>query len=438
MAAPLQVGVARATITPPVGIQLVGFAGRGPALGLHDDLYATALVASSGDARAALITCDLLGLDADRVAEVRAEVARRTDIPAAHVMVSCSHTHYGPSVGMPHHGEPEADVAAYIRVLPHLLAGAVQQAAAKLQEARIGVGRGSSDIGINRRERLSDGTIKLGHNPDGPIDREVGVIRFDGADGRPLATLANFACHPVSQGGSVRLISADYPGRTRAVVEQLTEAPCLFLQGAGANINTRRMEPDNEPARQQGTILACDVVRTRERVSSAPAAGVAVASETLALPAMTFASEAEGREQVAALERQSADQRARGADPGAIQWTERRLERARRQLDSLCSGDPLPSIAAEVQALRLGPVVLAGAPGEIFNEIGRAVKERSPAPETFFLGYTNGSIGYVPVPEAYPEGGYEVTHACRVDPPAAGMIIEGCLRMVGRVVGRAE
>jgi hypothetical protein len=83
-------------------------------------------------------------------------------------------------------------------------------------------------------------------------------------------------------------------------------------------------------------------------------------------------------------------------------------------------------------------VVLATAPGEIFNEIGRAVKDRSPMPNTFFLAYTNGSIGYVPVPEAYAEGGYEVSHACRVDPPAAGMIIEGCLRMVSEVAPARE
>jgi len=434
MTLPLQVGVARTTITPPVGISLVGFAGRGPSLGINDDLYATALVAASGNTRAALLTCDLLGLEAERVAEVRAEVARRTDIPADHVMIACTHTHYGPAVGPPRHGEPEADVLAYTHLLPHLLAGAVQEAAGQLQEAYVGVGRGSCDIGINRRERREDGSIWLGQNPAGPVDREVGVVRFDGTDGRPLAILVNFACHPVSQGGTVRLISADYPGRTREVVEELTGAPCLFLQGAGANINPVRMEADYESARQQGTLLGCTAVAVWEKITPEPAAGVAAASEVLELPAMTFPSEAEGQEQVAELERQLGEQRAQNAPPGSIYWTELRLERARQKLASLRTGEPLPPILGEVQALRLGPVVLVSGPGEIFNEIGRAVKDRSPAPYTFFLGYTNGSIGYVPVPEAYPEGGYEVSHACRVDPPAAGMIIEGCLRQVGRVL----
>ena len=58
----LTAGVARATITPPVGIDMSGFAGREPSLGIHDELYATALVFEEGEERVALVTCDLLFL----------------------------------------------------------------------------------------------------------------------------------------------------------------------------------------------------------------------------------------------------------------------------------------------------------------------------------------------------------------------------------------
>jgi hypothetical protein len=103
------------------------------------------------------------------------------------------------------------------------------------------------------------------------------------------------------------------------------------------------------------------------------------------------------------------------------------LERVRRALESWESGEPLPPIESEVQAWRLGELGLVTAPGEIFTEIGLAVKESSPFADTFFLSCTNDSIGYVPVPEAYSEGGYEVTHASRVDPEAAGILREACL-----------
>ena len=66
----------------------------------------------------------------------------------------------------------------------------------------------------------------------------------------------------------------------------------------------------------------------------------------------------------------------------------------------------------------------------MFNEIGVAIKSRSPFADTFFVGYTNGSIGYIPVPQAYPEGGYEVEFASQVNPEAAGIVTEGCLKLL--------
>ncbi|MFQ5808837.1 MAG: hypothetical protein ACE5JM_04370, partial [Armatimonadota bacterium] len=62
-----------------------------------------------------------------------------------------------------------------------------------------------------------------------------------------------------------------------------------------------------------------------------------------------------------------------------------------------------------------------------------AVKQRSPLAHTMFLGYTNGHIGYVPVPEEYPKGGYEVERACRVGPEAAGIITDTALALLRRV-----
>jgi neutral ceramidase len=105
--------------------------------------------------------------------------------------------------------------------------------------------------------------------------------------------------------------------------------------------------------------------------------------------------------------------------------------------DSLRTGVPLAPVPAELCALRFGDVALVTAPGEIFNETGTEVKRRSPLPRTCYVAYTNGTIGYVPIPAAYPEGGYEVTHACRVGPEAAPMITETSLRLLEAVAGSA-
>ena len=150
----------------------------------------------------------------------------------------------------------------------------------------------------------------------------------------------------------------------------------------------------------------------------------------VALPGYRYDSEDICGALVSELQEEVARIRQRDGSGGSLWWAEHRLERVRKALESWRSGLPLEPIDAELQAWRLGPLALATAPGEIFTESGMHVKQGSPFEHTFFLGYTNGSIGYVPTRSAYPEGGYEVTHACRVDPDAAELIDEGCLSLL--------
>jgi hypothetical protein len=426
----LQVGVARADITPPVGIRSAGFASRGPLTRWHDPLYATALVAAGDEHKVAIVACDLLGLNAETVGDVRRGIEARTDIPAHAIAIACTHTHYGPD---PYRVASDPLVAAYRANLIHALTGVVAEADDALQPAILGVGWGTSYIGINRREKLPDGRVILGRNPGGAIDRAVGVLRIDAPDGTPLACVVNFQTHPVSQTGTVDHISADYPGRTRDLVEELTGARCLFLQGACGNINTAIMDPRYEPARTLGTRLGCEVVRVWETISPDTVVvetgrpWLAAHAETVDLPGIRYGS-AEGAEAlVRELEADLAQYAAQDAAEGRIRWAERRLDRVRAARDSWQTGVLPDPVGAEIQAVRIGALGVVTAPGEIFTQIGSEVKARSPFAETFFVGYANGSIGYVPVPEAYPDGGYEVNNASRVDPGAAAILTEGCL-----------
>jgi hypothetical protein len=116
--------------------------------------------------------------------------------------------------------------------------------------------------------------------------------------------------------------------------------------------------------------------------------------------------------------------------PARRYWNETRLERARLGLAALGGGAPLPPVRGDVSALRIGDAALAANPCELFCEIGLAIKQASPFPWTGIAGYTDGAIGYVPTPAAYPDGGYEVESACRVDPQAAVMIEQVTLRLL--------
>ncbi|MGH9693084.1 MAG: neutral/alkaline non-lysosomal ceramidase N-terminal domain-containing protein, partial [Bryobacteraceae bacterium] len=98
MALELRVGVHSEIITPPLGSQMAGFAARGGvAQGVHDDLHARALVVDDGTTIAALISVEIIGIDRELADRVREEICLRTGIPAAHVVISATHTHCGPA-----------------------------------------------------------------------------------------------------------------------------------------------------------------------------------------------------------------------------------------------------------------------------------------------------------------------------------------------------
>jgi neutral ceramidase len=425
---------------------MIGFAGRGPARGLHDDLTATALVPEGppalraddrpddGITRLAIIACDLLFLRTEEVHGVREAVGRLTDVPPDHVVVTCSHTHYGP-LTEPGRDDQVPQVPPYLANLVHLLAGAVALARANLGACRLGFGQGEARIGINRRERTADGQIILGQNPSGPVDPRLAVLRVDGTDGRPLAAVLNYACHPVSLGSQCTDISADFPGTARRLVEEQTGATCLFLQGAAGNINPLLMGWDWTHLARLGLPLGAEAVRVYW--STTPNAGessggLSAARSQLDLPPLLPASIAEGWEMVAALEAER-DRLREAGDPGALWWTELRLERTRKGLDALQGGAAVPPVQAELAVLRLGHAIgLITAPGEIFMEIGQSIAARSPFRHTLYAGYTDGTIGYVPTRAAYAEGGYEVTHACRMAPEAGEQIEEESVRLLKR------
>ena len=452
MANDLSAGVARVTITPPIGIPMMGFAGRGPAGGIHDDLAATALVLegppalesgrerAAGTSRLAIIACDLLFLRIEEVRAVREAVGQLTDVRPDRVVIACSHTHYGP-LTEPDRDEPVSQVGPYLTNLVHLLAGAVAMARANARPCRLGFGQGSARIGINRRERTPEGQIILGQNPAGPVDPRVAVLRVDGIDGQPVASVLNYACHPVSLGSQCTDISRDFPGTAQRLVEEQTGAPCLFLQGATGDINPLLMGWDWTHLARLGLPLGAEAVRVywnSEPSNELTGGGLGIARSCLDLSPLLPPSIDEGRELVATL----GDERDRlvreGGDEGKLWWTERRLERARGGLAALQDGTPVPPVQAELTALRLSHAVgLITAPGEIFTEIGQAIVARSPFQHTLHATYTDGTIGYVPTRSAYPEGGYEVTHSCQVAPEAGEQIEEESVRLLRRVYDAA-
>ena len=432
----LRAAISRANITPAIGVELTGFAGRGPSVGLGDDLYATALLLDDGRERVAIVHLDLLLLDAGWARTTRELMAKRGRLPADNILLCCTHTHYGPS-GRGDGDPRESPEAACMAELRFKLAGILQEARGRLTPVAASIGRGVSDVGINRRERLPDGRIILGRNPDGVIDREVIVVRLDRQSGDPLACLLNFAAHPVSQTGKGRLISADFPGYAREVVENLTGATCLFLQGACGNINSAIMQEGLGSPRTLGKRLGGAAVQAYETAVPVEISPIAAASKEAKLPAKTYGSVEEAQAAVDGLQAELERAQSEG-NKSRRWWAEHRLGRAAAALESLRTGKPLAPVIAPVWGMALGDVGLATGPGEIFCEIGMAVKQAAVLPHTLYISNTNGSIGYVPVADAYPEGGYEVESASRVGPGAAEIVAQTSVAVLKRARRRAR
>ena len=406
----LRAGVATANITPPVGAFLAGFAARDhPCEGIHDDLLARALVLEADGRRLALVSCDLIGLTRDSIASIRQMAEEGAGVPADSVFIACTHTHSGPTTGVLRH--PGLDLE-FVHVLERKIAGAIIEAARKLDDAALAVGKGRARIGINRRQRRPDGTIGLGKNPEGPTDPDVGVIRIDGPGGRPLAIVVCHACHPVVLASGNYLVSADFPGRLAAFVEGVFPGcRCLFLNGGCGNINPLVLGGSFEDAERLGRFLGAEVVKVTEGLSTRREAELATATRMVDVPLAPLPSAEEARATIEERTRVLEEKLAAGAISRELCEADWERGWARDVMTEYGQPDRQRSRSLELMGVRLGNGLLIGVPGEVFVEIALAVRNASPLPATMVVSYANGVVGYIPTARAFEEGGYEVERA---------------------------
>ncbi len=373
----LHAGAARVAITPATPCHLAGYAARNkPWAAVHDPLYVRALyLRDAAGGEIAIVVADMLwwGGNADMA---EAALAGRLGIPAARIWLGATHTHSAP---MPDGTKSDFDWREGLLVAATSAALRARERAAT-QPARLKIGRGASRIGVNRRERR-DGKIVLGANPAGPCDREIIGIAVDGADGTPIARVANFGCHGVVMGQESLAVSGDWPGEAAGRIEEhLAGAPFLLLQGGSGNVNPR-IGPQNDFA--PVAALAAEFVgnwgeveRSFEPVDG-PAAVVGGVQVPLSLP------------------------HRKGGE---------------RDL--------------ELRVLRVGPAAVVGVPCEVFSETTLAAKAESPRPLMVASYAGPGDAGYLPVAEAYPEGGYEVESTPYT--PVAESILRQVIRNIAR------
>ncbi len=385
-AAAFRAGAATVDITPDKPQWLHGYGPR-QSDGVHDRIYHRIVAMDDGRTLFFLVSTDICTISPAFYDATCRKLEKEAGIKAEQVWWAATHTHAAPEVGTSHVAklftkvlgdryshEPNAEYSA--RVQDRLIEG-IKQARSRLEPARLGVGTGTSMANINRRGKNAAGKSILGVDPEGPVDRQIGLIRLDRPDGSTLALVANYAIHGTVLGARNRLISGDVTGVVAKYVESKLGAPLLFVNGAQGNVAPiYSVQADFESSHiTEFNALLGNKILDANRSIRATTSGV-----TLGI----------GKTIVETPLR-----------PG-LDWPDEMADYGRTRDDGVkLVRIPICSLTINTDT------VLWAAPLELFCEIAMRIRSQSPFPNTFYFGITNGTLLYLPTRQAYAEGGYE-------------------------------
>ncbi|HUR59413.1 MAG TPA: neutral/alkaline non-lysosomal ceramidase N-terminal domain-containing protein [Opitutaceae bacterium] len=379
--AEFRAAVVKIDISPKTPQWLMGYGAR-KSTGVRDPIFHRIAALDDGTTQVFLVASDLCLFSPTVYDDVTAELKKETGIEPRQVWWTVTHSHSTPEVGPPGmydvllkgRSEHEWD-RDYLALVKSALIAGIKEARTKLAPARLTIGTGVSRANMNRRARDADGKISLGFNPDGPVDRQIGLIRLERPDGTPLGLIANYAMHGTVLGPTMLQISGDGPGVVSAYVEEKLGAPMLYVNGAAGNLAPiYTVQELSKSHIGEFRVLLGDKIIEGNRSLGAANAGVKLTlGETWI--------ETPRREGLGWSE----DLRAYGAKSAA----------------------GVELVRIPVRFLRINDTVLWASPVELFCEIVLRIRAESPFRHNFFFGYANGWLGYLPTAQAFQDGGYE-------------------------------
>ncbi len=395
----LKAGIARTEITPTEKLYMGGYDMTfrpGRSEGAYGSIYIRALVFDDGTSRVAFVEADVVSLPDEDYGPVRQEISAATGIPAKHILLGCVHNHAAPLAS-----EKNKDSDWYQHFRKSFVT-TVKYALADMEPVKIGGETGRSNIAINRRKRMSDtlsyltfdennrsqsygkyktdnpvlirkmeGVYRLGANPKGPIDSEVGILRIDNMSGRPKAVLVNYACHGTSLGGKNYQISPEWNGHMLEYIEEKVPGVMgIFVPGAAGDINPRFVGGlDGYVDNLENTaILGYEIGKEVVKVFNSIDTDLPINPE--------------------------------------IRLVHKDITCPKRYRE-VVRDFRTTTVDVPVTAVKIDEFVWVTFPVELFHEIGKDIKTSTHARYPFLVGYCNGSLGYLITQQAYSEGGYE-------------------------------
>jgi hypothetical protein len=355
---------------------------------VRDRIYHRVAALDDGKTTIYFISTETCLMSPAYVDKVKKDIRQQLGISPESIWWMATHTHSAPEIGPPgiiaaymperykqaSTGESNAE---YTDFQEAKLIEALRQAHKELQPARLALGLGFSTANIDRRAMDDQGKMTIGLNPDGPTDRQIGLIRLETLDGKSIALLANYPIHGTVLGEDNLKITGDAPGVVMQYVEQKIGAPVLFINGAEGNLAPiYSVYPDAESGHlnQFRVLLGDRILEAFQRIGSATSEVVLTESEvTIESPLRAI-----------------------------LKWPSSLSDYAR----NAPGGATLVRIPVKFLEIN-HDTVLWGAPVELFCKIAVDVRNQSRFPFTFYYGLLDGWLGYLPTGEAVRQGGYE-------------------------------
>jgi hypothetical protein len=401
-AGPLKIGVARVDTTPT---DLTGLTNlwRKPFAGVHDHLYARALVIDNGTSKAAIVATDLV--EFGDTTSLRQRIEKEVGIPADRIILTASHDHSAPRGGTVTPGATAqvggAGTAAYSAWLYDRIVEALTKAKAAEQPARMGIGTGRAYVNISRDEfSQRENKWRLGINPDGPSEKTVWVVKFETPAGDPIAVLFNYGVHSVVAGPENDQVTGDLAGAAERYVEAhySDKVVALFTIGAAGDQNPTFLGPGQ--AKQEaapifptmdaeGLMLGAEVVRVANRIENpVSTARIAGGEKIISCPTKP------------------------------------------RQATAGQSAEQAPDIKIHLGLIMVNDIAFTGVSGEVVTNILWHLKKASPLTNTIMITMSNDRIGYIVDDAAYGRGIFELSGSPLASGCAENGIVDGLVGLI--------
>ncbi len=396
----MKVGFCRSAISPPIGIQLAGYASRTePSKCIYDDLYVRCVTLQCGKRAFAIVVIDSIGIPYDLYQDVlnRCRSIEETYGIELGVVVGATHSHATPYLSM------DTD-EIYREYVVRSIIGCIQAALrSSRQIEKVVVGEGYlRQLVYNRR------------NPArGAVDPQLIVLDLG------IVALINFTCHPVVLGPDNLCISSDYPGTVIRVFEKFTNKNAIYLNGCCGDVNpftpTTRMDRpyDRRGATYEEVLWFGEVVALEAIKALRLGEALHLHNDMIDYRVRNIELKVRDLPRPEDIGKLIAEAEKRG-DRYEV-WRLKRLIRLSRELG------PRRSIVVPIAALKIGKAIaMVFLPAEVFVEHQLYIKSKSPFKYTIVSCYFNCYWGYIPTREAFDEGGYEVELPVSIVKPGEG------------------